>query len=769
MEISDKIQEIVDRRKGLGKYEGKGLLTAIEECSSHLKKIKQNVEDFSDFRDKILQGKEGEYASFFQNDPNLETRINAASPETVKKHLETCLAECSRLQERFGRDTINISVIGRARQGKSTLLQAISGLEDSVIPAAGGSHCTGTTSVICNEPGTDTAHAEVVFYTEDEIVKQVKDYIEAIGLSANVTTFGGIPRLQSIIDEYVRDKCAGMDGSKLSWFTHLQKYVEHYSEYSEYVSRGTIPAREGDIRSWVAQKDANGVLTYKYLAVKEVRIYKEFHFAEAGRIVLVDTIGLGDTALGIEKKMLNTLQNNSDAAVVVRMPAPKGGGDYWGKGDVELYDLIHKSIGEKMMDNWLFFVLNERNPEGNKENFNAVRDGMSSRNLHFADLFVVDCCNKEVVKNDLLTPILEHLSKNLADVDKELIADVNKELCTCRQAYNLLYESVNAIISNSPANYQNVQTFGLYKWDTMQGELDKSLVAVYGGYRETRNEACPLVEDEANKKIEELYNFIAAEDWYKDQMYRGINPSKAYSDGLDILRSGISASFEDLNTNTLQPLQEVLKIQVVELLHEGALWKNIPLQSSTTEYATIEWLECFAEEKLKRKFPRLYDAVCFILSYEISIADLLDYKVESSLSVLDTEPGAPDFKPLDYETAKRFGYLEDKESTAHFIWDSTINLLPEVTEKLKGAFSSYNLIPSHSLYARIRKFKEKFFSQEAKKQLRDFYIIYSTIIWASEYKNAYHIAEIFGKLNDLTEMLPSPVVVGNKLVIKESN
>lgn len=767
MGISDKIQEIVDRRKGLGKYEGKGLLKAIEECSNYLKDLKKSVEEFSVFRNNILQGKDGEYASFFQNDPNLETRINEANPEKVKAYLETCLAECSRLQERFGRDTINISVIGRARQGKSTLLQAISGLDENVIPASNGGSCTGTTSVICNEPGVKSAYAEVIFYTEDEIVNQLKDYIKAIGLFANITTLDSIPRLQSIVDKCARDGMADMSGEQKTLFGHFRQYVEHYYEYNNNISSNPISVQEDDIRDWVAQYDSKGMLTYKYLAVKEVRIFKEFHYAEAGRIVLVDTIGLNDTALGVKAKMLSTLRNNSDAAVVVRKPDAHG--DHWATEDNALYDLVQDNIGKKMMDKWLFFVLNFSEFLGNQNSTKAIQNAMLLNNITFADVFILDCHNEEAVKNNLLKPILEHLSTTLVDVDNELIADVNEKLCTCRQAYNSLYDSVNGIISNSPASHQNVQTFGLYKWETMKEEIQKSLVAVYDAYKETRNGAYPMVEEEANKKTDELYNFIPSKDWYKNQMDRGINPTIAYNEGLDILRSEISASFEDLNTNTLQPLQEVLKIQVVELLHEGALWKSIPLQSSTTEYATIEWLECFAEEKLKRTFPRLYEAVCFILSYEISIADLLDYKVESSLSVLDTDPGAKDYVPLDIETAKRFGYWEDKERMAQFIWDSTINLLPQVTEKLNGEFSSYNLIPSHSLYARIRKFKEKLFSQEAMMQLRDFYIVYSPIIWASDYKEAYHIAETFGKLNDLTEILPSPVVVGNKLVIKGNN
>lgn len=62
------------------------------------------------------------------------------------------LREASRnIEERFSRKTINIAVIGGARQGKSKLLQTISGLSNEVIPAFDTSDCTGATSMIKKE------------------------------------------------------------------------------------------------------------------------------------------------------------------------------------------------------------------------------------------------------------------------------------------------------------------------------------------------------------------------------------------------------------------------------------------------------------------------------------------------------------------------------------------------------------------------------------------------------------------------------------------
>jgi len=43
---------------------------------------------------------------------------------------------------RYGRETLDVAVIGRAGVGKSKLLQTISGLDNSCIPSYDGDHCT---------------------------------------------------------------------------------------------------------------------------------------------------------------------------------------------------------------------------------------------------------------------------------------------------------------------------------------------------------------------------------------------------------------------------------------------------------------------------------------------------------------------------------------------------------------------------------------------------------------------------------------------------
>ena len=76
-----------------------------------------------------------------------------------------------KLRHRFERPTLNIGVVGRMRQGKSTLLQKLSGLTDVEIPAKKGGACRAFRSIIYHY--YDETKAFVTFHSEDSLLKEV--------------------------------------------------------------------------------------------------------------------------------------------------------------------------------------------------------------------------------------------------------------------------------------------------------------------------------------------------------------------------------------------------------------------------------------------------------------------------------------------------------------------------------------------------------------------------------------------------------------------
>ena len=99
---------------------------------------------------------------------DIADKIGNISFSDYDKALQVCKAELKRLKIRFSRDKINISFVGRAGQGKSLVLQKMSGLGGTVIPSAAGSDCTGAKSIITNTEGVDKPYAEITFFSSDE-------------------------------------------------------------------------------------------------------------------------------------------------------------------------------------------------------------------------------------------------------------------------------------------------------------------------------------------------------------------------------------------------------------------------------------------------------------------------------------------------------------------------------------------------------------------------------------------------------------------------
>lgn len=731
--IANGIQTIIDQRKGLGDYVGQGHLAKIDNCLSFFRDLKGKVQGYETLRLNLIaqeEAKSGEYYSFFQDDPTLIDRIKAASATSVLAKLDECIKECDRLHARFDRDTINISVIGLARQGKSCLLQAISGLEDRVIPTSNGGDCTGTTSIICNEPGTRAAHAEVVFFSADEILEAVRKYIEAIGLNCVVGSFDGIPLLSSIVQQYDTGHLSQLSAEKKALFNHLRKYIEHFEDYRQFVVMGTIPATENEIRQYVAQHDNQHQSTYQYLAVKEVRIYKEFNYAEAGRIQLVDTIGLGDTSLGIKQKMLNTLRNNSDASFWLKLPAATG--DHWGVDEVNLYDDIADTMGTELLDKWLYIVLNSSDGLQNATSTQSVRNDIDTLHLHTAGIVEVDCSNRTAVQEKLIIPALQYLATNLTDVDNDMMRKANKLFDDCYSAYEKLFMLAQKIWSDTPQARASLDTFSINKWRDIKPVITEAFTNLYEEYQ---NQA-----GLANSKIIELFSKINNEDipdynpsldWYKGKLIGGRDGDfeSVYKEALHEVRTKTSARFDNVYNDELLPMQEELKLEVAKILFEKARWGEL---YKLDDKASVEWLHEFTQKKLKDS-PLINAAVEYLLSYQMNLSDLMDYEVEKCLGILNPEDDQ--YVQIDLEEAGKTGALQSREAKAKFISTTVSNRITKVRKLLRDTDFNITKIPNQSLYARLRKFYEKFINtKETQEELCDFYIKNAATIWRDEYR-----------------------------------
>ncbi|TAF21465.1 MAG: hypothetical protein EAZ76_00440, partial [Nostocales cyanobacterium] len=70
------------------------------------------------------------------NEPEILINLQNIDFSEILKRIDEELKVLDKLRLRFARKTLNIGVVGLARQGKSTLLQILSGLTDAEIPSS---------------------------------------------------------------------------------------------------------------------------------------------------------------------------------------------------------------------------------------------------------------------------------------------------------------------------------------------------------------------------------------------------------------------------------------------------------------------------------------------------------------------------------------------------------------------------------------------------------------------------------------------------------
>lgn len=402
------ISQIISQRQPFAKK--------LEEVKTNLQKLKNTLDELEKQRKKLIS---------IIEDNRIKGRLKEIDYSKILLEIESELVCLDQLKSRFSRDTLNIGVIGRARQGKSRLLQSLTGLSSSEIPDGDDWHCTGVRSNIHHNPDVQT-YGEVTFHSESSFLNEViYPYYEQLHLfsfkpnSLEEFANSSIPPLPSERQQLrEREK-----------YSHLCEYHLNLLQYRKFFSQ-TSPQviQKEEIREFVAQDTIDGKRTFfNYLAVKEVKICCTFPNQDIGKIALIDMPGLGDTGIGDDKRMIETLGQDIDFVLFVRMP--KSTGDFWGVEDVDLYDLANTALKDLPINEWCFLILNRISSESGKgdnyKNCQSFKDKLEEKNhnssskSNFQKIVIADCANSEEAQTQILDEVLIYLTQRIELLDRK--------------------------------------------------------------------------------------------------------------------------------------------------------------------------------------------------------------------------------------------------------------------------------------------------------------------------------------------------------------
>ncbi len=404
------IAAIIDQRRPV--------VQRIEAVELHIAKLSDSLQTLQDRCTAQIQSTE---------EREICDRLRAVNTSPLQSRITTELQALAKLKKRFARNTLNIGVIGRARQGKSRLLQSLSGLTTDEIPDGDGMHCTGVRSTICHQPTASDAYGEVWFHSEPSFLKNViAPYYEALGL-------GQPPRS---LDTFARQALPPLPEDRSNFaepgamHEHLKRYHDCFDKYASLI--GTSPERisRDEIRKYVAQDTPDGQRIYfNYLAVQEVKINCLFPHEEVGQIALVDMPGLGDTGVGDEARLVQTLGQDVDVVVFVRMP--KSFGDHWADVDVRLYDLARKSLPMLPLELWSFLVLNhiggDAQARNNRKGCENLMATAKEKHIQVAQRMITNCADDGEAEA-LLDAILQYMAENITQLDRQYASACQESL-----------------------------------------------------------------------------------------------------------------------------------------------------------------------------------------------------------------------------------------------------------------------------------------------------------------------------------------------------
>lgn len=695
--------------------------------------------------------------------------------------------ELERLHKRFSRDAIQVALVGHARQGKSTFLQSVSGLDDDVIPTSSGSDCTGAVSVIEN---SDTIDFEMTieYYEEKDFIAFFNTTLKQNGLNHSVSDISGIRNLEAVLRKEMNENPTneklrnfyreyyghGLDyldllGTHPDPLTDKSVVIELVAKHKKFDKDSNIPESYGNYSKVIGEKIT--IYFNKYLAVKTAHILCDYKLPDAEKIIMLDTVGLGNENTGKKdlETMYRVLKEDTDAAIF-NFDVPLTGLSNPPEDIIGEINGVFQELDGYMPELWVSVNQNcyGRNKFNNDEQYKDYKDlcneeicptfqskkyGVEGRlvsPLHFAK---VHNNNRSEVVNDMMIPVLKGISDNVSKLDDVFMSKAEKMADDIYAEYNeicgRLLRSFDKIIMQS-GSFNSTFKKNFYDLK-LRGELEEYVRELY----RQRDTVCQEIIDEIKPQVDNLTGLVPSEEEIAHQLngMKGGHIQKVYLDYSDIVAARISAKLKDVSAKTIEGLQKKIKIDIAKILYTSGLLCELSVSTGkvNNESDYIRWLDSFRREKL-RMYPALENAVISILDFKMNIEGFIYAECIKACEVLKDH---------------RLEFPNDSESItdkAYFIWDTLIRKVAGLKSEINAGLGlskagnvGFNIIPKTSEMAKpsllmwcvADSFFKQFINTNSGEDLENFYSEYANVIWRNEFKLQDDISEATTEVNNL--------------------
>ncbi|MFB2834413.1 dynamin family protein [Floridanema evergladense] len=651
--------------------------------------------------------------------------------------IESEIIGLDKLRKRFSRDTLNIGVVGKAREGKSTLLKSISGLSSEEIPTSDRQHCTGVKVNIRHGNSLEylssaETYGEIWFYTENSFLNEVIAlYYTELSLGNCPLTLDEFAKPGSIPPLPDRLKNISEYESKYKKLQEYQKNLKHYRHLLQAPSPRVIC--KSDIREYVAQHDSSGEPIYNYVAVREARVTCNFPQSDVGQIALVDMPGLGDTTVGDEQRLIKALGEEVDFVLFIRLPNPTGA--YWDiDNHIGLYDKVRNALTELPIEKWSFMILNRivgQSPANdNLKNCEYLQNTIQDVNIKVVDCVIANCQNTEEVNNKILDRILNYLANSMSDLDQEYAS-------ARRRSLNQLQDKLKELIKKAKSAFGQAEVHDV--WFPVFINLFNKLWNNLSVGLESLLDSLAVERDVPNSQFSELVNHVvqncqehpgipAIEEIERLRANLG-GYQAAYNTCLNNVRTYISQQFLTIDRGLKLYVGDIKSKVAKVLAEEGCLGKLIGTEAQGAELIqmianTLAKYEGNSIESEKLQNIKLGFEI--LSEFNLSYREVMQHRIRKQLDRL-----MPDKAP---QLSQPF--------SAKQVYNFIKTLYDEVLYDCKQALNELLNEPSQAAYAIVEEFVDRVLRAEG---VKDGWLIFlqteRTKVWSSEFKtltdNAY--------------------------------
>jgi hypothetical protein len=249
---------------------------------------------------------------------------------------------------RANREFVNVGAIGITREGKSEYIARTTQLGDWLLPRRYEDQpCTTAPINIINGKSKDNKEnfVRIHFFTVSEMIEQLRNYVLELGGNLdinpnNITTKAQLANwLKEHKDEVDKDLSrSSVNLSKKSefiegYFCHADQYVnqliEDPSRECQYIDLSIDKVKEGhedgelyySSVSYYSRPDSqSSEKLYKSYATKFAEVYTQFDVAneQVSNIQFLDTPGIGEQKVGLERALSDAVAMNLDVIIVVK-------------------------------------------------------------------------------------------------------------------------------------------------------------------------------------------------------------------------------------------------------------------------------------------------------------------------------------------------------------------------------------------------------------------------------------------------------------------